>query len=197
MKDQLENIEQIIEGCKKKDIQAQKKVYILFYPLVKKVIRLYIKDSDLVNDLIQDCFLKAFDKIKTYSGEGTFEGWIRRMASNIAIDHYRKKNKFQTISHDETILEGYTEEDDKTIINLISEHINLDFLEKAIEKLPDNYRLVFIMYVLEQKKHDEIATLLNITTSSSRKRLQHARAFLKGDIIAFCQSQQKNIHVWQ
>lgn len=176
----METIEEIIEGCKKRDIHSQKKIYIQYFPVIKNCIRYYVKDGEQVNDLVQECFLKIFDKIKSYNGEGSFEGWMKRMASNMAIDYYRKSNKQDTHADIDTLSDSYYEtEEEDDIITQLSDVADLDFIRQAIDQLPFRLRIVFVLHVMEQKSHDEIAKELLITVPNSRKRLQTARSWLK------------------
>lgn len=176
----METIEDIIEGCKKRNIHAQKKMYVQFFPVVKNRIRYYIKDGDQINDLVQECFLKIFDKIKSYNGEGSFEGWIKRMASNMAIDYYRKTNKQDEHADIDSLSDSYYEtEEEDDIITQLSEVADLEFIRQAIDQLPFRLRIAFVLHVIEQKSHEQIASELLITIPNSRKRLQTARTWLK------------------
>jgi RNA polymerase sigma factor (sigma-70 family) len=191
----LDNITDIIEGCKKREVQSQKKLYVGYYSVVKKSIRHYVKDADLVNDLTQECFLKIFDKISGYSGTGVFDGWVKRIASNIAIDYYRKNNKVENNTDFEILAESYQEtEEEENIITQIGDVANIEFLQQAIDQLPFRIRMVFVLYVMENKSHDEIAVELNISILNSRKRLQTARKWLKDYLISYYkETESKNI----
>lgn len=176
----METIEEIIEGCKKRDIHSQKKMYVQYFPLIKNCIRYYVKDSDQINDLVQECFLKIFDKIKSYNGTGSFEGWMKRMASNMAIDYYRKNKKLDDHTDLDNLSESYYEtEEEDSIISQLSDIADLEFIRQAIDQLPFRIRIIFVLHVMEQKSHEEIAKELLITVPNSRKRLQTARTWLK------------------
>lgn len=176
----MENITDIIEGCKKRDILAQKKLYLGYYSVVKNTIRYSIKDIEVVNDLTQECFLKVFDKIGSYSGTGVFEGWIKRMASNIAIDYFRKNSKYEKHDDIDLLADSYHEtEEEDSLISQISDVANLEDLQRAIDQLPFRIRIVFVLHIIEHKSHEEIAKKLNITIPNSRKRLHTARIWLK------------------
>lgn len=176
----METIGEIIEGCKKRDIHAQKKLYVQFFPVVKNTMRSYIKDSDQINDLVQECFLKIFDKITGFSGEGSFEGWIKRLASNMAIDYYRKNNKLDDRTDIDLLSDSYYEkEEEDNIVGQLSDVTDLKFIRGAIDQLPFQLRIVFVLFVMEQKSHDTIAKELMISIPNSRKRLQTARTWLK------------------
>jgi RNA polymerase sigma factor (sigma-70 family) len=191
----LENITDIIEGCKKRDIQSQKKLYLYCFAAIKHRIRYYIKDADVVNDLIQECFLKLFDKISGYSGSGSFDGWVNRMASNIAIDYYRKHNKSDNNTDIDQLADSYYEtEEDESIINQIADIADMEFIQDAIAQLPFRIRMVFIFHVIENKSHEEIANELHITISNSRKRLQIARTCLKEYLMNYHKEKYSHIY---
>ncbi len=176
----MDNIAEIIEGCKRRDVQSQKKLYLGYFSVVKNRIRYYIKDTEVVNDLTQECFLKIFDKIGSYTGNGVFEGWVKRMASNIAIDYYRKNSKLDDHSDVDVLSDSYHEtEEEDSIINRIGDVASLELIQQAIDQLPFRIRMVFVLHILEHKSHEEIAKELNITIPNSRKRLQTARTWLK------------------
>ena len=192
----MDNIADIIEGCKRRDVQSQKKLYVGYYAVVKNRIRYYIKDTDVVNDLTQECFLKVFDKIGAYSGSGVFEGWIKRMASNIAIDYYRKHNKEDHSDIDQLSDSYHETEEEDSIITQISDVANIEFIQQAIDQLPFRLRMVFVLHVMEHKSHEEIAKELTITIPNSRKRLQTARTWLKEYLLNYYKEQVQS-PVWR
>jgi RNA polymerase sigma factor (sigma-70 family) len=181
----LDTITDIIEGCKRRDINAQKKLYLGYFSVVKHTIRYYVKDTDVINDLTQECFLKIFDKINTYSGTGAFEGWVKRMASNMALDYFRKNSKYEDHSDIDVLADSYHEtEEEDSVISQIGDVTNLEMLQQAIDQLPFRIRMVFVLHVIEHKSHEDIAKELNITVPNSRKRLQTARTWLKEYLIS-------------
>ena len=131
----------------------------------------YTKDKDAAKDLLQDAFIKIFTKIQHYNNEGSLEGWIRKVVVNTAIDYYRKSSKLYVSNvENETV---------STVDNLILDQLNSEDLLKLIRKLPDGYRIVFNLNVVEGYTHEEIAQQLGITESTSRSQLTRARKLLQ------------------
>ncbi|MCB0745214.1 MAG: sigma-70 family RNA polymerase sigma factor, partial [Ignavibacteriae bacterium] len=120
-------------------------------------------------------FIEIFSKIKSYKGSGSFEGWMKRITINKAIDKYKKNNHVNILIND-NILSDTTIEID----NL--ESISLDRLLKQIQELPPKYRLVFNLYELDGYSHKEISNLLNITINTSKSNLHRAKSILKTKI---------------
>ena len=132
----------------------------------------YSKNYEDAEDTLQDSFLTIFSKINQFRDKGSFEGWIKRITINIAIEKYRKKTPLRIIK--EEIIEDH---EDDIMINENS--LNVDFLLNSIQQLPDRYRLVFNLYVLDDFSHKEIATLLEISEGTSKSNLSRARKILK------------------
>ncbi len=132
----------------------------------------YSKNYEDAEDTLQDSFLTIFSKINQFRHKGSFEGWIKRITINIAIEKYRKKTPLRIIK--EEIIEDH---EDDIMINENS--LNVDFLLNSIQQLPDRYRLVFNLYVLDDFSHKEIATLLEISEGTSKSNLSRARKILK------------------
>src|SRR5690606_29567522 len=118
-----------------------------------------------------------FKKIGQYQAKGSFEGWIKRVTVNTVLQKYRSQRTFEIVD------EGQIEDEVDPEIN--SEEIPLQFLLKIIQQLPDRYRLVFSMYVMDGYQHKEIAELLGISDGTSKSNLARARAILKNKIEAF------------
>ena len=133
---------------------------------------------------MQDSFLIIFEKIKQYQNKGSFEGWLKRITINTAIQKYREKQPLQ-------IVKEVSENEEIEEIELESTSFNVDVLLSFIQKLPDRYRLVFNLYVLDNYAHKEIANLLNITESTSKSNLSRARKILKKQLEIHQQKEQK------
>lgn len=133
---------------------------------------------------MQDSFLTIFKKIPQYNNEGSFEGWMKRITINTALQKYREKSPLQLVS------EGINEELEEEVV-LETESINVDVLLRLIQNLPDRYRLVFNLYVLDNYSHKEIASLLNITEGTSKSNLSRARKLLKKEVEVYQATAQK------
>jgi len=163
-------LDQLIKKCKKKNAKAQEKLYQLFSSKLFSICLKYSNDYPSAEDTLQDAFITIFEKITQYKHKGSFEGWMKRITINTALQKYRKQKVFKII-HEEQLEEIEVEIDE--------EEISLDFLLQTIQQLPDRYRLVFNLYVLDGYSHKEIATMLDISIGTSKSNLARARNLLK------------------
>lgn len=166
-------VKKIIKGCKKNDLKAQEELYRLFAPKLFGVSLKYSRNYHEAEDNLQDAFLIIFKKIHQYKNKGSFEGWLKRITMNTALQTYRKQSVFRIVD-EESIKDAGAEE-----VTLREEEVSLDFLLKIIQELPDRYRMVFTLYVLDGYSHNEIATFLNISVGTSKSNLARARKNLK------------------
>jgi RNA polymerase sigma-70 factor (ECF subfamily) len=166
-------LKQLIENCKANDTKAQGELYKLFSSKLFSLCLKYSKNYAQAEDNLQDAFLTIFDKIEQYKNKGSFEGWLKRITINTALQRYRKEKVFEIVKENE-IVDVEVEIDD--------EAISLDFLLKIVQELPDRYRLVFNLYVLDGYSHKDIAKLLEISVGTSKSNLARARQSLKKSI---------------
>lgn len=161
----------LIEQCKKGKARYQKLLYDKFACKVYPVCYRYAKNEEDAKDILQETFIRVFNKLGTFENKGSFEGWIRKIAVNTSIRHYQNSVK-KIDQHDiETVPELASDE------NVLSELNAADILKK-ISELPTGYRLVFNLYAIEGYSHKEIADELGITESASRSQLTRARQTL-------------------
>lgn len=164
----------IIEGCKHGVRSAQKALYCHFKPMVFAVCLRYIRDSDESKDVLQDIFLRAFSKIHQYKGQGSFEGWLKRLTVNYCLNVLKKKKQFVTTPiNDEDFV------DDSEVEELA---FSKDVLFEALEAIPIVFSAVFSMYVLDGFTHEEIAEELKIKEQTSRTRLHKAKMLLRQEL---------------
>ncbi|MFD1615924.1 RNA polymerase sigma factor [Gelatiniphilus marinus] len=167
------SLSQLIENCRSNDTKAQGELYKLFSSKLFSVCLKYSRNYAEAEDNLQDAFLTIFDNIKQYKGKGSFEGWLRRITVNTVLQRYRNEKVFDIVSEhaaDEVELE-------------IDEHqVPIEYLLKIIQELPDRYRLVFNLYVLDGYSHKEIAIMLDINLGTSKSNLARARQILKENI---------------
>ena len=166
------SIEQLINGCKKNDIKAQEQLYKEFSPRLFSVSLKYSRNYTEAQDNLQDGFLLIFNKIHQYAFKGSFEGWMKKLLINHILKQYRKEPFLSLVEDDDSIEEVEVEYDD----------ISLEYLMKIIQELPDRYRLVFNLNVIDGYTHPEIAKLLNIKIGTSKSNLHRARMILKEKI---------------
>lgn len=169
---------EIIKGCINQDRNCQKALYEKFYGKMKGVCLRYAKDSDQAQDILQDAFIKVFDKIKKFEGSGSFEGWIRRIMVNTAIDYLRKnKQEYLIVS---TVHAHKVEEPEETVTDDdILNYVTKEDVINAVHKLSPAYRAVFNLYVVEEYSHKEIAEMLGISEGTSKSNFAKAKYNLR------------------
>ena len=171
--------QEIIAACKREEAWAKRQLYEQFAPAMLSVCSRYAGDRDTARDLLQDGFIKVFTKIDTFSGSGSFSGWIRRIFVTTSLEYLRQNAAFkQSVSIDE-----YTDIVDEIDISVV-EQLSADDLLKCIAGLPDGYRTIFNMHAIEGYSHAEIAEILDIGESSSRSQFSRARMLLQKKIQA-------------
>lgn len=162
-------------GCKSGDARIQQYVFRKYYGLMLGLCLRYANDREEARDMLQESFVKIFDKIEQYNEDYSFVGWMKRIVVNTAIDHYRRSARMP-MSEDESILENESIEADAISMMGYEEIINL------IQRLPSGYRTVFNLYVIEGYTHKEIADELGIAEGTSKSQLNKAKAILKKKI---------------
>lgn len=168
------DLEQIINDCKKNDIKAQEQLYRQFSPKLFSVCLKYSRSYAEAQDHLQDSFIIIFGKIKQYQFKGAFEGWIKRITINNILQQYRSASFLNLVN--EPI------EDEIVEVDVETDDISLEFLMKIIQELPDRYRLVFNLNVIDGYTHQEIADLLKISVGTSKSNLSRAKMILKDKI---------------
>lgn len=164
--------QKLIKECLKGKPTAQKQLYDLFAAKMFGVCLRYAKNYHLAEDMLQDGFVKVFRYLDKYKGAGSFEGWIRRIFINTAIEHHRKKNPMYSVVE-------VQEKDTGEIDNSALQDLAVDDLLRLVNELSDGYRMVFNLYVIEGYNHREIADLLGISEGTSKSQLARARNILK------------------
>ena len=167
------SLDQLIENCKKNDTNAQSQLYKLFSSKLFSLCLKYSRNYAEAEDNLQDSFVTIFNKVSQYKNKGSFEGWMKRITINTALQRYRGKSVFNIINED-------TIED--VIVEINNDDLSIDYLLGIIQELPDRYRLVFNLYVLDGYSHKEVADMLGITTGTSKSNLARARLILKEKI---------------
>jgi len=167
-------IDKLLHECKKNNTQAQEQLYKLLAPKLFAVSLKYSRSYEEAQDNLQESFLIIFDKLKQFNGDGSFEGWAKRLVVNYVLQQYRKQVSFLELVSDKIAEVEEVEIDD--------ESVNMEFLLKIIQELPDRYRLVFNLYVVDGYSHKEIAEMLEISDGTSKSNLARAKMILKEKI---------------
>jgi RNA polymerase sigma-70 factor (ECF subfamily) len=153
--------------------QAQQLIYASYAPKMLGVCRQYVKDIHHAEDVMITAFMKVFSSLSNFEHKGSFEGWIRRIMINESISYIRANKKISFLDD-----EQYSEE----FANSIESQFNVEEIQLLIDALPDGYKMVFNLYVIEGYKHHEIAELLSISAGTSKSQLSQARRILQHEI---------------
>ena len=167
----LNQNQDLIDLCRKRDQKAQFQVYKLYYKNMFNTSYRILADAHEAEDVMQESFLKAFDKIETYSGKVSFGAWLKRIVVNQSLDCLRKK-KHRLIPIEETGADISEEHDN---YDFEDEKLKIELVQKSIEELPEGYRIVLSLHLLEGYDHQEIAEILQITNSTARSQYARSR----------------------
>jgi len=169
---------ELIAGCRNGDSKAQRFLYSMYAPKMLGVCRRYATDMENAQDIMQDGFIKVFDKIGTYRGEGAFAGWIRRIFVNTALEYLRKSTPMKfSINVDEC-----KSIEDEVNVSALSK-LDTEDLLTCISHLPVGYRTIFNLYAIEGYSHSEIAEMLDIKESTSQSQLLRAKRLLQKNVL--------------
>ncbi|HEY3403958.1 MAG TPA: RNA polymerase sigma factor [Ohtaekwangia sp.] len=161
----------LIEGCKKRDRESQRLLYKHHYAYAMSICSRYTRTREEAREILNDGFMKVFSKIDQYNPETSFEGWIRRIMINTAIDHYRKEVKHY---HHIPIQDG-----EHVIPEIPADDLSHQELIRMIQQLSPAYRAVFNLYVVDGYTHKEISKILGISEGTSKSNLLKAREVLR------------------
>jgi RNA polymerase sigma-70 factor (ECF subfamily) len=165
----------IISGCLKGDRKCQEQLYKMFSGRMFGLCLQYADNYDDACDILQDGFIKVFRKLDQYSGKGSFEGWIRRIMINTALERYRSQMHLYPLSE-------WDEKENSPAFEDVLERLSAEELVKMVQELPPRYRMVFNMYAIEGFTHKEIAEALGIEVGTSKSNLSRARDILQRKI---------------
>jgi RNA polymerase sigma factor (sigma-70 family) len=173
-----QNLDDIIRGCAKGDRICQHALYKMFYGKLMAICHRYTRNDDQAKDILQEGFIKVFNHIKDYERKGSFEGWLKRIITNTAIDYYRKRSSDFLLMNEENDIEAakYIEDEgEEEIFNGMTPNEVL----AAVKKLSPAYQMVFNLYVVEDYSHKEIAEMLGISIGTSKSNLAKAKQNLR------------------
>ena len=169
-------LEELIEKCILNDRVSQGKLFNKFYNKLKSIGIRYLKDDVLAQEVVQQTFIKVFDKLSDYDFKGSFEGWIQRIMRNACIDELRRIKRNPIYTDEEfTFNDSYTEQEH----DFLNDNSKTEHIMNAINKLALTYQTVFKLYVIENYSHKEIAEILNINEGTSKSNLFKAKRNLR------------------
>lgn len=161
---------ELIEGCQQGSTKHQEMLYKHFFGFAMGAALRYAPAREEAMSIVNDSFIKVFDRIARYTFDTTFKGWLRRVVVNTALDHYRRSAK-------QTMVVGFDASDEQvadTDANIISQ-LTADDILRLLGQLPAPYRMVFNLYEIEGYSHEEIGQQLGLSVSSSRVYLGRAK----------------------
>jgi RNA polymerase sigma-70 factor (ECF subfamily) len=162
----------------------QFELYQQFAPKMYGVCLRYAGNAEEAEDIVQEGFIKIFNKIGSYRGDGSFEGWIRRIFVNTAIEHFRKKTYLQPLTEvEENTMEG-------KYLSVLDKLAEKDIIQ-LVQQLSPGYRTVFNMYVVEGYTHKQIAEALGISEGTSKSQLSRAKQILQDMVKRFIEKRKQ------
>ena len=169
-----EDIRRIIEGCIRHNRKSQQELYDRYSRVLMGICLRYSKSTDEAEDILQESFIKIFNKIKDFSFNGSFEGWLKKITVNTALTNYRSTLCQQNHLH----LEDYLLTE-KEYQSFETDFMTSDILYKILNELPAGYRMVFNLYAIEGYKHKEIGEKLGIDINTSKSQYCRAKAVIR------------------
>lgn len=174
----------LINGCKEGNRRMQEELYRRFSPRMYAVCLRYAGNAEEAEDILQEGFIKVFKKLDSFRGEGSFEGWVRRIFVNTAIEHFRRKRYLQPVTEkEENTIEGKS-------LSALDGLAEKDILA-LVRQLSPGYRTVFNMYVVEGYTHKEIGDMLGISEGTSKSQLSRAKVILQDMVRQFIDQQRE------
>jgi RNA polymerase sigma factor (sigma-70 family) len=171
---QTDELQELIDGCIRNERSAQAKLYHLFYPRMMSMVKRYFPEPVHAEEILNNGFLRAFQKIESYSFKGSFEGWLRRIVFHAVADYANANVKYREkvvlIEKDELIHKDHASK------------LYYNDLMKLVHTLPEATRTVFNMFVMEEMSHKDIAKTLKISEGTSKWHVSEARRLLREKI---------------
>lgn len=169
------NENKLIDKATKNNRKAQHVLYELHAPKMLSICRYYIKDIQHAEEVMLNGFFKVFSNLEKFKKEGSFEGWVRKIMVRESISFIRKQKQIEFSIDNIEIKEKFS--------TSINSELELDEIQSLIDALPEGYKIVFNMSVIEGYKHHEISEMLNISVGTSKSQLYKARRMLQQKII--------------
>lgn len=163
---------ELIEGCLKKDRRFQKELYERYSSKMLALCCRYCKNREEAQDILHEGFIKTLKNLHRFKGDGSFEGWVRRIMINSALEHFRKNKKLQ-------VVEELEHAESQKVNSVALEKMSADEILTLVQKLPAGFKMVFNLYAIEGYSHKEIAEQLGISIGTSKSQLSRARASLQ------------------
>lgn len=185
----MNDLLKIIKGCLAGNRRDQELLYRRFAGRLYAVSLQYSGNDEEARDILQEGFIKIFTNLNQYKNVGSFEGWMRRVIVNTALEKFRSKHNLYRVDDIDSIIEFEKETDDDDYAGLQA----YDLLN-LIRELPPKYRMVFTLYALEGYTHKEVSELMNITEGTSKSNLSRARFILQRRVKFYNRTRSKVVN---
>lgn len=176
----MSEIKKIIKGCLNGDRRDQELLYRRHAAKLFAVCLQYSGNDEEARDILQEGFIKIFENLDRYKNEGSFEGWMRRITINTALERYRSRHNLYRVDDIDSIQEPDAEPDNQDYAGL-----EANDLLGIIRELPEKYRMVFNLYAIEGYSHKEISKMVNISEGTSKSNLSRARVILQRRVSSY------------
>ena len=183
-----EQLNKLIHQCVKGERHSQSRLYALLSPKMFVVCLRYARNREEAEETLQEGFMKVFENIQQFKFAGSFEGWVRKIMVNCALQKYRSKSQLHAVVNIDEVKTEYGGTEN------ISSQLGTKELLKMVQLLPPSYRMVFNLYVFEGMKHREIAEVLGVSEGTSKSNLSDARAILQKAVFNNSQIAKQNIN---
>ncbi len=175
----VEKHQDLIQSCRKNDQQAQLNIYKLYYKAMYNTSLRIVNNTADAEDIMQESFLDAFLKLNSYNGDGSFGSWIKKIVINKSLDFIKARQSRMSLGQKIMEIEEQKQEEE---IETTDIDVKMDEVKTALEKVPENYRIILVLFLLEGYDHQEIAQILNTPYGNVRTRYSRARQRLIKEI---------------
>ncbi len=178
------HIDELLEKCRRGDERSQMKIYKKYSKAMYNVALRIVKDSAEAEDIMQECFLKAFDKLDTFEGTSTFGAWLKRIVVNHSIGVYNKNTRYTEVQYNDQFKhtaddsEGITSEEE-------DQNPKVKMILKTMESLKENYRVALTLHLIEGYDYEEICEILHITYANCRTTISRAKESLRTKLLSY------------
>jgi RNA polymerase sigma-70 factor (ECF subfamily) len=179
----VDELKDIIKGCLSGERRSQEKLYKLFSSRMFGVCLQYSNDYDDAKDILQEGFIKVFSKLEQFDERGSFEGWVRKIMINTALEKYRSHLHLYPLTEKDMKKEEMVYEE-------VFERLSANDLVKLVQELPPRYRMVFNLYAIEGYAHKEISEMLGISVGTSKSNLARARGIMQEKVKRYYNSSE-------
>ena len=171
--EKTDNITKLLTACKRGDQTAQMQVYQRYAKAMYQVAMRITGHPDDAEDVMQEAFIKAFDKLDTFKATASFGAWLKRIVINEALSYLRKQRKFEDIENQNIAIEP------EPVIELNDKNVKIEVLMEAINRLKDNYRIAINLHFIEGYDYEEMTRILNLSYANVRTLVSRAKHKLK------------------